>query len=895
MNQKLQFSGVLFVSLSFLFSLIGSFSGFSYAESPIAKSIYHSADLDKDYKINLTELLRVIQFFNSRSYHCDSTSEDGYAPGPGDQTCTPHSSDYEPNTPWRISLNELLRLVQFYNVCGYEVDPSKEDGFRPVLCPVVIEGEPEGAPEGSLEGSTEGEGISEGEGESYKYARIVIDRRDSVPDTEVNIPLTLETKNVALGYVQFDLIFNSNRISYMDYMIGPAIQSTGRDLSVGQILPGKIRLTTTGTSSTGMTSGIYAILRFKVSDKADFNDIYSIYAESITAIDYPDGQIYPLSVLAGYIRIYSSFPYPPTADFSATPIKNIVNSEVEFRDESRMGNGTDPVWQWNFGDGSFSFQRNPTHLYQSPGVYTVTLTVTTSAGQSVKTKTNYIEIIEGSRIYVKKPPQGQNLNPEPDGLSWETAFPTIQEGIDKAYLLGGGEVWVSAGDYDEVRDNPYGALVLRELVNVYGGFQGTETQLNQRNPQTNITIINGSTARNGQPAWHVVIGENYSELNGFIIKGGDARYDVVYSDAQDGAGLYVPGKKMAVKNCSFFQNKAVGVGAGICCISGKLSIYNCNFIENKIENISSATTYNYGSALYISDSVVNIQNSRFESNSISSRGIWQTSTQNITVVSAGGGIFAYNSSLSIEKCDFYSNTCSAEGVGDGIVSGRLYGAYARALGGAIYLWYSSMTLKSSDFRNNSVSTNDHNGFSRASAGMIYMTRSSGKIINSIGFRNKAYDFSSSNERTGGIHVDLCENVIISNCTFYDNQIDLTTNSHGGALFNYYSNVSFANTIIWQNSGQGTYSLGNDAIFLYCNTQQQKDGEGNISSDPLFIFASAGNFRLSSNSPCIDRGMDTSADEWGNVLTDIEGNMRGRDAIPGVSGDGSEYDIGAYEY
>ena len=252
-------------------------------------------------------------------------------------------------------------------------------------------------------------------------------------------------------------------------------------------------------------------------------------------------------MLAGYIRIYSSFPYPPAAEFSATPVKNIINSEVEFRDESKMGNGTEPTWQWNFGDGSFSFLRNPTHIYQSPGVYTVTLTVTTSAGQSIKQKTGYIEIIQGSRIYVKKP---QTKNPkeeiEPDGLSWATAFPTLQEGIDKAFELGGGEVWVAAGDYNELRSNPYGALILRELVNVYGGFQGTETELNQRNYQTNITIINGSVARNGQPAWHVVRGENYSELNGFIIKGGDARYDTVYSDAQDGGGLYIPAKKICL-------------------------------------------------------------------------------------------------------------------------------------------------------------------------------------------------------------------------------------------------------------------------------------------------------------------------------------------------------------
>ncbi len=57
----------------------------------------------------------------------------------------------------------------------------------------------------------------------------------------------------------------------------------------------------------------------------------------------------------------------------------------------------------------------------------------------------------------------------------------------------------------------------------------------------------------------------------------------------------------------------------------------------------------------------------------------------------------------------------------------------------------------------------------------------------------------------------------------------------------------------------------------------------------------GQLKLNGSSPCIDRGMNTSTDEWGNVLTDIEGNLRGRDAFPDITGDGSNYDIGAYEY
>ncbi len=91
---------------------------------------YHSADTDKDYAINLSELLRVIQFFNSNGFHCETGTEDSFAPGPGDTSCTPHNSDYIPQD-WHISLSELLRLIQFFNSSGYHTQCDSEDIFAP--------------------------------------------------------------------------------------------------------------------------------------------------------------------------------------------------------------------------------------------------------------------------------------------------------------------------------------------------------------------------------------------------------------------------------------------------------------------------------------------------------------------------------------------------------------------------------------------------------------------------------------------------------------------------------------------------------------------------------------------------------------------------------------------
>lgn len=96
----------------------------------IFRDSYHTGDENKDWKISLEELLRVIQFYNSGGIYCDCLSEDGYTPSTLYlRDCFPHSSDYYNGHDWRINLYELLRLVQIYNYGRYHPDPGSEDGF----------------------------------------------------------------------------------------------------------------------------------------------------------------------------------------------------------------------------------------------------------------------------------------------------------------------------------------------------------------------------------------------------------------------------------------------------------------------------------------------------------------------------------------------------------------------------------------------------------------------------------------------------------------------------------------------------------------------------------------------------------------------------------------------
>lgn len=91
---------------------------------------FATADRDQNARFSLSELLRIIQLYNSTRFHCDVTGEDGFALGSGDENCSPHTSDYKPQD-WQITLSELLRAIQFYNANGYHPCTSGEDGFCP--------------------------------------------------------------------------------------------------------------------------------------------------------------------------------------------------------------------------------------------------------------------------------------------------------------------------------------------------------------------------------------------------------------------------------------------------------------------------------------------------------------------------------------------------------------------------------------------------------------------------------------------------------------------------------------------------------------------------------------------------------------------------------------------
>ena len=189
----------------------------------------------------------------------------------------------------------------------------------------------------------------------------------------------------------------------------------------------------------------------------------------------------------------------------------------------------------------------------------------------------------------------RNTERRENGKSWATAYDTIQEGIDAAYRRRVAGVWVAGGIYDEGRYGD-GSLYMRPGVHVYGGFAGGETVRTQRNLDANPTWIDGSIARNGEAAYHVLVGASYATLDGFTITGGKANSDSGFWN-DSGGGLYAKDASPVVSNCHFVGNSAKRSGGAIYLYDGSITLENSHFDGNTSGEDGGAITVGKGELL----------------------------------------------------------------------------------------------------------------------------------------------------------------------------------------------------------------------------------------------------------------------------------------------------------
>ncbi|MBN2529906.1 MAG: right-handed parallel beta-helix repeat-containing protein [Deltaproteobacteria bacterium] len=436
-----------------------------------------------------------------------------------------------------------------------------------------------------------------------------------------------------------------------------------------------------------------------------------------------------------------------------------------------------------------------------------------------------------------------------DGRSWASALDTIQAALDVAEILEC-EVWVATGNYLPTKkldsaDERTATIQLASNVAIYGGFVGNEKHRRERDSVTNPTILSGDIGISGDNtdnAYHVVTGADNATIDGFIITSGNANG----SEPHDvGGGMLNDASSPSVTNCTFSNNRAFTYGAGMCNLSSSPLVTNCIFIDN-VDVIGGGGMSNNASSPVVT-------NCKFAGNE----------------ADFGGGMYNRdNSSPTVTHCTFENNSASR---GGGLRN----------------------SLSSSPFVINCVFS--HNSAGDSGGAMENLDSSMPTVTNCIFTGNSAYS-------GGGIANRFSSSPRITNCTVIKN----TANSGGGIFNESASSPTVSNCILWGNTateeGNEIFNFESDTepstpIVSFSAIQGGYSGDGNIDMDPRVVNSDKGNFRLSSDSPCINAGslgalpgdagdLDSDDNVGENTPFDLDGNPRHV---------GASVDMGAYEY
>ncbi|NQV15930.1 right-handed parallel beta-helix repeat-containing protein, partial [bacterium] len=214
----------------------------------------------------------------------------------------------------------------------------------------------------------------------------------------------------------------------------------------------------------------------------------------------------------------------------------------------------------------------------------------------------------------------------------------------------------------------------------------------------------------------------------------------------------------------------------------------------------------------------------------------------------GGGIICYNTSPQIVSCRISGNTATSFGGGlcfdvnsKARIENCLIDSNDATLGGGVFCEINSDIKITDVIIRGNVATNLGGGFYCTEANPTFeRVLVEGNIANAYG---GVYFHGTESIETFLNKVTIVDNVAVT----------------GGGLNSSHANtiLTVNNCIIWGNSPDQVYEELGSLTINYSDVQNGWTGEGNIDEDPLFVNAADSDYRLQSDSPCIDTGNPTS--------------------------------------
>ncbi len=519
-------------------------------------------------------------------------------------------------------------------------------------------------------------------------------------------------------------------------------------------------------------------------------------------------------------------------------------------------------------------------------------------------------VVLPSLLFVDADATGAN-----DGSSWTDAFTDLQDALALAGQLDLDSlaIWVAEGTYLPTGDGD--RTVSFELLGglaLYGGFDGTETALDQRDPGANETVLSGDLGvsdDNSDNSYHVVAasGVEGAFVDGLIIERGYAEgsFDNPDENSNKGGGLLLIDSSVSMNRVTVSRNQAgafedrAGFGAGFYASGGQLELEDVVVTLNGISSFLNGS----GGGGYATDGAsLLLRRTVFRSNSTAG-----------PEGGSGGGLTVSGSSLFAVDSRFENNTqFGTNGIGGGLwCSGSLCTVI-----GSVFL---------ENQANNSAAQGGGLGVSSSSTASLINVQFFGNtayrggaissfgdltLINTVLIGNEARWRSDDLSSGGALWCGGSSLTSITNSAFVSN---MTPSGDGGEAIQTFDKavVEGTNSIIWQTAPNpiGNAESGTTLI-EHTIVEGGYPGSAILDADPLFAQDpdpgpdgawgteddDYGDLRLQEGSPAIDFGLaeflppdifdlDQDGDTEEPLPVDLDGNARVQGNAP---------DLGAYE-
>ncbi|MEQ9376204.1 MAG: BspA family leucine-rich repeat surface protein [Imperialibacter sp.] len=236
-----------------------------------------------------------------------------------------------------------------------------------------------------------------------------------------------------------------------------------------------------------------------------------------------------------------------------------------------------------------------------------------------------------------------------DGTSWADAFVDLQDAL--AFAISGDQIWLANGVYlpdgADAGNTSLSFVIAQNDLEIFGGFDATETDLSQRFADPAQTVLSGDL--NGDDDFNftnmadnsnnVLIVSNVQGvfLDGFTISGGNA--------TTSGGGIYSSNTDLSLNNMVVEYNQAGTSGGGVYITSGEVTFLKTHFQNNN------ATV---GGGVYLDASEPFIYRSIFQYNS----------------AVQGAGLYLSSSNLTNQTPGYYNKFIGNSQ--NGVTGGGLY-------------------------------------------------------------------------------------------------------------------------------------------------------------------------------------------------------------------------------